>query len=63
MGVKMEVKVEVMRYAQDDSLVCRKHLSTSKSEFTSMSEILEQREQKSLLILPSRDKIRQCQAN
>jgi hypothetical protein len=25
----MEVKKEVMRYAQDDSLVCRKHLSTS----------------------------------
>jgi hypothetical protein len=31
MGVKMEVKMGVMRYAQDDSLVYRKHLSTSKA--------------------------------
>jgi hypothetical protein len=31
MGVKTEVKMEVMRYAQDDTLVYRKHLSTSEA--------------------------------
>jgi hypothetical protein len=31
MGVKMGVKMEVMRYAQDDSLAYRKHLSSSKA--------------------------------
>jgi len=31
MGVKMGVKMEVMRYAQDDTLVYNKHLSSSEA--------------------------------